>query len=127
MAGEHLIWRAVVRRRCPGRLGPHDPPPDGPVGRTDIAQQVHALALRAYDQINGSPRLPRRWLLRRVDTRRAGDPDIRRISMLLCFVKRLRDFYLRHFRGFLQRGWIHGLGCCGQDREGPLAVEGKLL
>jgi len=52
--------RAVFRRRCPGRLGPHDPPPDGPVGRTDVAQQVHALALRAYDQIYAGPRLPRR-------------------------------------------------------------------
>jgi len=28
------------------------------VGRTDLAQQVLALALRAYDQINGSPDYP---------------------------------------------------------------------
>jgi hypothetical protein len=25
------------------------------------------------------------------------------------------------------RGWIDGLGCCGQDREGPLAVGGQAL
>jgi hypothetical protein len=29
--------------------------------------------------------------------------------------------------GVLPGGWIQGLSCCGQDREGPLAVEGKLL
>ena len=40
--------------------------------------------------------------------------------MLLWFVKRLGGIYLHHFGGF-SRGWIQGLGCCGQDREGPLA------
>ena len=47
--------------------------------------------------------------------------------MLLCFVKRLGDIYFASFRRFFQEGGIQGLGCCGQGREGPLAVEGKLL
>ena len=46
--------------------------------------------------------------------------------MLLWFVKRLGGICLHHLGGFFQ-GWVQGLGCCGQDREGPLVVEGKLL
>jgi hypothetical protein len=43
--------------------------------------------------------------------------------MLLWFVKRLGGIYWHHLGGFFQGV---GLGCCGQDREGPLVVEGKL-
>ena len=48
-------------------------------------------------------------------------------SMLLYLVKRLGDIYFASFRGFFQEGGFRAWGCCGQDREGPLAVEGKLL
>ncbi len=47
--------------------------------------------------------------------------------MLLCLVKGSSDIFGAHFLGSEPK-WSSGylLGC-GQDREGPLVVEGKLL
>jgi hypothetical protein len=66
-------------------------------------------------------------MINKSDTAHRVLDRITRITMLLCFVKRLGDIYFASFRGFFQEGGFRAWGCCGQDREGPLAVEGKLL
>ena len=46
--------------------------------------------------------------------------------MLLCLVKGLKCHFLASFFGYGENALSRLLGC-GQDREGPLGCEGKLL
>ena len=71
---------------------------------------------------NGRRRTPEVVVCRRQGT---GGPN-RPITMLLWVVKRSADISLVSFLGDV--GMVRtGLLGSGQDREGPLAVEGKLL
>ena len=47
--------------------------------------------------------------------------------MLLCPVKGPRYVFRPQFFGSGMMFWRGVAGVCGQDREGPLRVEGKLL
>jgi hypothetical protein len=64
----------------------------------------------------------------RAEVGAARAPGVGARSMLLCLVKRLNDISLIFFL-CAAAAVVSGVGLlgCGQDRDGPLGVEGRLL